>query len=138
MAETTGPSTGTVAEDEVEGLVWKARDDDAEGLTLVYTTFPTLELAKDVARQLVERKLAACVNIIPGMIAIFAWEGLVHEDGEVLVLIKTGSSLTARCIAAIKAGHPYTNPAALAFGATAGSKPYVDWIMAGTVVAGAE
>ena len=104
----------------------------AGGVTLVYSTFPSLDAARTLARSLIERRLVACVNIIPGMTALYAWEGVLHEDTEVVAIFKTQSGHVAEVMTAVRAGHPYANPAVLALDAAASSRPYLDWVMSQT------
>ncbi|MEQ1696433.1 MAG: divalent-cation tolerance protein CutA [Hyphomicrobiaceae bacterium] len=102
------------------------------GLVLVYATFPSGEAATVVARTLVAERLAACVNIIPGMTAIYAWEGVVHEDAEVVAIIKTQRARVEAVFAAVKAKHTYANPALLAVEVQDGTEAYVAWVRAQT------
>jgi periplasmic divalent cation tolerance protein len=95
---------------------------------LVYGTFPNIDTAKIAARRLIEQRLAACVNVIPGMCAIYEWEGRVHEDGEVVVIAKTRTSAARAVVLALCDGHPYTNPAVLVIEVAGGSQAYLDWI----------
>ena len=101
---------------------------DATGVVAIYATFPSAEAAKAAARRLVEQRLAACVNLIPGMTAIYEWEGEVHEDDEVVVIVKTRASLAEAAIAAVVAEHPYANPAAFVIDVTGGAAAYLDWV----------
>ena len=103
---------------------------------LVYSTFPSGEVAETMGRQLVERRLAACVNILPGMTSIYRWEGKIERDSEVVMIIKTRASLAEAAMGAVKAGHPYTNPALLVIPVEAGAAPYIDWLLAQTAQAG--
>ena len=105
---------------------------NATGVVLVYATFPGAEGAKAVARSLVFERLAACVNIIPGMTAIYEWEGVVHEDDEVVAIIKTQLSRVAQVFAAVKAVHTYANPALLAVDVRGGAPDYLAWVKAQT------
>ncbi|MBX9926903.1 MAG: divalent-cation tolerance protein CutA [Hyphomicrobiaceae bacterium] len=95
---------------------------------MVYTTFPTLESARLVARALVDARLAACVNILPGMVSIYRWNGAISEDGEVAMLIKTQRELVDRVIDEVGQRHPYATPAIVAYDIAAGSAVYLDWI----------
>jgi periplasmic divalent cation tolerance protein len=99
---------------------------------LVYATFPTHELAADLATHLVEAGLAACVNLIPGMTAIYRWEGQLHQDAEVVMLVKTRRPLANRVMDQIRARHTYDNPALLVLAVEDGAAPYLDWIVAQT------
>ena len=79
---------------------------------LVYSTFPSLDAAEAVGRELVERRLAACVNILPGMTSIYRWEGAIARDTEVVMIIKTRAGLADPTIAAVKALHTLHEPGA--------------------------
>ena len=96
---------------------------------LIYTTFPKLEDAKRVGDALVAARLAACVNIFPGMISIFEWKGPREEASEVAMLIKTRGSLTEEVLAEVKRLHPYELPALLVLSTEGGSAEYCGWIM---------
>jgi len=95
---------------------------------LVYSTFPSGEVAETMGRQLVEQRLAACVNILPGMTSIYRWEGEIARDSEVVMIIKTRASLAQAVMAAVKAEHPYTNPALLVIAVEAAGALYRDWL----------
>jgi periplasmic divalent cation tolerance protein len=95
---------------------------------LVLCTFPDTDTAASVTRTLVEEKLAACGNIIPGIRSIYAWEGKTEDSAEVLVLFKTPSSAYARLEKRLLKLHPYDKPEILAFEAGAVAKVYADWV----------
>ena len=76
----------------------------------VYTTFPDEAAAQAVSRALVERKLAACVNLIPGMRSIYAWQGAIEEAREIDGLVKTRKALAEEVAAVIREVHPYDTP----------------------------
>lgn len=99
---------------------------------LVYSTFPTLETAEAEGAALVEAGLAACVNILPGMVSIYIWKGARHRDSEVVMIVKTRRSLADCVIAEVRGRHPYENPALLILPVDGGSAPYLDWIQAQT------
>lgn len=102
---------------------------DNDKPVLVYTTYPNVEAAEKAGRGLVETGLAACVNIIPGMTSIYRWEGVLQRDSEVVMVIKTRSSLGDAVVAQVKAEHPYTTPAALILPLVGGSADYIDWLL---------
>ena len=81
-----------------------------ERVVLVYTTYPSLVEAEKAGRTLVEQRLAACVNILPGMISHYRWEGRLERGEEVVMLIKTRASFADRVRKAIKAEHPNNDP----------------------------
>jgi periplasmic divalent cation tolerance protein len=100
---------------------------------LVYSTFPSLADAEKEGAELVGQGLAACVNILPGMISIYSWKGEPHRDEEVVMIIKTRRALADRVIAAARGRHPYENPAFLILPVEGGSAPFLDWIRQQTV-----
>jgi periplasmic divalent cation tolerance protein len=96
---------------------------------LVYATFPSLETAETEGAALVDAGLAACVNILPGMISIYIWNGARHRDAEVVMVIKTRGSLAERVIEQVRARHPYETPALLVLPVEGGSAQYLAWLM---------
>jgi periplasmic divalent cation tolerance protein len=99
---------------------------------LIYTTFPSLDDAKRVGDALVAARLAACVNIFPGMISIFEWKGAREETNEVAMIIKTRGSLTEAVLKETKWLHPYELPALLVLPTQGGSAEYCGWIASQT------
>lgn len=97
---------------------------------LVLCTFPDAGTAADVARTVVEEKLAACCNILPGIRSIFAWEGRMEDASEVLVLFKTTGTAYAKLEKRLLKLHPYDTPEILAFEAGAAAKAYAAWVAA--------
>jgi periplasmic divalent cation tolerance protein len=98
----------------------------------VHVTLPNTEAARALARKLVEERLAACVNIVPGVVSIYSWEGAIHEDGEVLCLIKTSPDCFEQLRARVLELHPYEVPEVLAFAVDDGSRDYLDWVRRNT------
>jgi periplasmic divalent cation tolerance protein len=96
---------------------------------LIYTTFAKLEDAKRVGDALVAARLAACVNIFPGMISIYEWKGAREEANEVAMIIKTRGSLAEAVLAETKRLHPYELPALLILETEGGSAEYCGWIV---------
>ena len=82
-----------------------------ERAVLVYTTFPSIVEAERAGRSLVERRLCACVNIFPGMISHYWWQGAVERGEEVVMIIKTRASLAESVGTAVKEMHSYKTPA---------------------------
>ncbi|MDH4981275.1 divalent-cation tolerance protein CutA [Hyphomicrobium sp. D-2] len=99
---------------------------------LVYSTFPSAEVAEQVARELIERRLVACVNILPGMTSIYRWDGTINRDSEVVAIIKTRSQLAAKVMQEVAARHPYDHPALLVIEVADGAADYLNWLMAET------
>ena len=102
--------------------------DENDKPVLIYSTFPSAEEAERIGGALVDRGLAACVNIFPGMTSIYIWEGKRQRETEAAMLIKTRASLADRAIAEARKLHPYTNPAFLVLPITGGSEDFLRWI----------
>lgn len=94
----------------------------------VMTTCDRRSDAETIARTLVERELAACVQIVGPIVSIYRWKGTVEEAQEWLCFIKTGGSLFAEVEAAVKAVHPYETPEIIAVPITGGSEDYLRWV----------
>src|SRR6266571_9219120 len=109
---------------------------EMERAVLVYTTYPSTVEAERAGRALVERHLCACVNILPGMISHYWWQGAIERGEEVVMIIKTRASLAERVRMAVKEMHSYTTPAVLVIPIETGDDAYLDWIMAETEPAG--
>jgi periplasmic divalent cation tolerance protein len=99
---------------------------------LIYTTFPSLEDARRVGEALVAARLAACVNMFPGMISIFEWKGAREEANEVAMIIKTRAGLANQAMRETKRLHPYELPALLVLPTEGGSDEYCGWIVSQT------
>jgi periplasmic divalent cation tolerance protein len=99
---------------------------------LVMTNLPDMGSAESLARSLVERKLAACVNIVPAVMSVYRWQGVLEEAAEVCLFIKTVTARYAELEAAIKASHPYALPEIIALPIVAGLPAYLAWIAAET------
>ncbi len=96
---------------------------------LLYTTYPSVVEAGRAGRKLVEARLAACVNVIPGMHSVYRWQGKIEEADEAVMIIKTRTSLAEKVTAAVKVDHAYDTPALLVLPILGGSEPYIEWIM---------
>jgi periplasmic divalent cation tolerance protein len=106
-----------------------------ERAVFVYTTYPSVVEAEQAGRALVEQHLCACVNILPGMISHYRWQGTVERGEEVVMIIKTRSSLTERVSTAVKEMHSYATPALLVIPIESVDRGYLDWLMAETAPA---
>lgn len=95
---------------------------------LVYTTFPDLAAAEQAGRSLLEQRHAGCINILPGMVSLYVWQGQLERAQEVVLIAKTTREAAGRCMAAILGIHPYKTPAVLAVPVAAGATAYLDWI----------
>ncbi len=100
---------------------------DAE-FCVILATAPDLAQARLLAHALVERQLAACVNLIPALESIYRWEGKVETASEVLLLVKTLRSRSKEVLAALAELHPYQVPEGLVLPVEGGLEPYLRWI----------
>ncbi|NP_001087290.1 protein CutA homolog [Xenopus laevis] len=97
-------------------------------LSAAYVTCPNDTVAKDIARGLVERKLAACVNVIPQITSIYEWKGKLEEDTEVLLMIKTRSSKVSALTEYVRSVHPYEVCEVISLPIEQGNPPYLKWV----------
>jgi periplasmic divalent cation tolerance protein len=95
---------------------------------LVYCTCPDRIVAGKLAAALVERGLAACVNILPGVESVYRWQGKIERDDEILLLIKSDTAHFSALEDTISNLHPYEVPEILAVPVEAGHQPYLEWI----------
>lgn len=95
---------------------------------VVLTTVERPEDGERLARLLVERELAACVQVLPPMVSVYRWQGKVEQASEVLLLIKTTGAAYPQLEAAIKGNHPYQTPEIIALPIEAGSNDYLSWL----------
>ena len=100
---------------------------------IVISNAPDRAVAEQIARALVEQKLAACVSILAECTSIYRWQGKIETAGEVPLLIKTRAALYADVETTIKSLHPYELPEIVAVSMVDGSSDYLDWITASTV-----
>lgn len=101
-------------------------------VVLIYATFPSMKVAETIGGSLVERRLAACVNILPAMTSIYVWEGKLSRDSEVAMLIKTRATLADTVITEARKLHPYANPALVVLPVSGGSADFLTWIASET------
>ena len=98
---------------------------------VVVTTVGTEEQAYQIAGELVARRHAACVNILPGIRSIYRWKGKICKDGELLLLIKTLEEEFEGVAATIRELHSYELPEILSFDVTHGEPSFLDWLRSG-------
>src|SRR5579871_3386555 len=95
---------------------------------VVLSTCETEEQAKTIARHLVETKLAACVNIVPGAHSVYRWKGAVEEAAEFVLLIKSRRELFAALRVELAKVHSYEVPEVIALQIVDGSEEYLAWL----------
>ena len=102
------------------------------GAIVVVTTVGTEDQANLIAREIIARRQAACVNIVPGVRSIYRWQGKICKDGELLLLVKTLEGEFDGVAATIRELHSYEVPEILSFQVARGEERFLDWI-AGSV-----
>ena len=95
---------------------------------VVLITVPSQDVGGAIARALVEGRLAACVNMVPGVTSTFWWEGEVQSEAEALLMVKTRPDLFDALADRVRALHPYTVPEIIALPLVAGNQAYLDWV----------
>jgi periplasmic divalent cation tolerance protein len=100
----------------------------AEGVQVAFVTAPDAACAAAIARALVEERLAACVQVLPGVRSIYWWEGTVQDDSETLLIVKTRAGRGEALEARVRALHPYAVPEVVRLDVAGGSAPYLAWV----------
>lgn len=103
---------------------------------LVLCSHPDPDAAETLATSLVEARLAACVNVLPGVRSVYRWQGNIEHAQENLLLIKTTSDRLDALKESIVMAHPYAVPEILAFATDAGLDRYLDWVRTETARTG--
>lgn len=101
----------------------------ASDLCLVLTTTGSRDEAERLAHALVEQRLAACVNIIPGLTSVYRWKGQVESADEVLLLMKTTASNLQRLEDSLRSLHSYEVPEFLVLQPDSASEAYLQWLL---------
>ena len=107
-------------------------DKNNERVVFVYTTYPSIVEAEQAGRELVQRRLCACVNILPGMVSLYWWEGAIERGEEVVMIVKTRAALAEAVREAVREMHSYTTPAILVLPIESVDPNYNAWLMAET------
>jgi periplasmic divalent cation tolerance protein len=97
-------------------------------LRVVLLTAPDAASAEGLARALVGERLAACVNVVPGVRSFYRWEGRVEDAAEWLLVVKTRADRTAALAARVRELHSYELPEVLELAVSGGSAEYLDWV----------
>jgi periplasmic divalent cation tolerance protein len=95
---------------------------------VVFCTVPNIKIAKKISKTLVEEKLAACSNILPGLKSIYNWQNEIQSDNEYLLIIKTTEEMFEKLEIRIKNIHPYEVPEIIALPIIKGNSEYLNWI----------
>jgi periplasmic divalent cation tolerance protein len=95
---------------------------------LIFCTCPDETTAGGIAEALVDERLAACANLLPGITSIYRWEGQIQRDPEVLLLIKTTRDRVSALTERLRVLHPYEIPEIIAVPVTEGLPDYLSWV----------
>jgi periplasmic divalent cation tolerance protein len=95
--------------------------------SMIVTTYPTIEAAKQAAQLLVEQRLAACIHLLP-IESIYFWDGKICEDNEITLFIKSKTALFQEIAALIKENHSYAVPEIIQMPITEGLPEYLKWL----------
>ena len=95
---------------------------------LVLVTVPNNDVAETLAQQLISERLAACINILPGITSVYQWNNKIEKDSEVLLLIKTTTNVIDQLQKKVVELHPYELPEFICLAIEQGSSDYLDWI----------
>jgi periplasmic divalent cation tolerance protein len=100
----------------------------SDEVVLAFSTFPDVETARRIARELVTENLAACANVIPKIKSIYRWQGKIEQEDETLVLFKTTADRFAAFEEKLKSLHPYDVPEIICTPISEGSPAYLQWV----------
>ena len=98
-------------------------------ILLVICTFPDAAVARQIGTALVEKQLAACVNLIPGMESVYRWQGKVESAAEVMAVFKTSAAVFPEFERELAAMHPYEVPEIVAIEPAAVAETYAEWVV---------
>lgn len=98
------------------------------GVVTVLMTAPGMDVAEGVVRTLVEERLAACGNIVPGAVSVYRWEGELHRDEEAVAILKTTREVLPRLLERAAELHPYDVPELIAHEVVDGTEDYLEWV----------
>jgi periplasmic divalent cation tolerance protein len=101
---------------------------NADDVLVIFCTVPDAASGERIARQLVEYRLAACVNVIPGVTSVYRWQGQVETGSEALLKIKAKAGNYQKIETAIRSQHPYELPEIIAVPVSDGLAEYLDWV----------
>jgi len=110
----------------------ESEQENEQAARIAFVTAPDLEVARRLARRLVEERLAACVNLLPDLVSVYRWQGAVEEDSEVLLVLKTRASKLAAVESLLEREHPYDCPECVAIEPARVEARYLAWLLAET------
>jgi periplasmic divalent cation tolerance protein len=115
----------------IRGLEKNMTDNSIHPMSLIYCPCPDLDVAKRLGNALLDARLAGCINILPGMVSLYDWEGAREEAAETVLIAKTSAAKAGEAQAFIEREHPYDVPAVLTLPLTDVNAAYRDWLLAG-------
>lgn len=104
-------------------------------IRLIYTTFASQSDAERCGGDLVERRLAGCVNILPQMVSIYEWKDTLSRENEAVMIVKTRAGRLEAALAALKDIHPYETPALIVLAPEVVDASFADWLRRQTTAA---
>lgn len=104
----------------------------SDQIRVVVCTAPDAATAEKLAQGVVEARLAACVNVLPGATSVYYWDGKLQKDAECVLLIKSRSGILPELTRFIKENHPAKLPEIIALPVDGGDRQYLDWVVAAT------
>ena len=104
--------------------------DSGHEVRVVLVTAPDADTGARIARALLDERLAACINLVPGVRSLYRWQGSIEDDAEVLMVIKASAQRCEALAARVKDLHPYDLPEVIALPVEGGSLAYLDWVIA--------
>ena len=103
---------------------------DVERMALIYSPCPDADAARALGHALLDRRLAGCINILPGMMSLYDWQGTREEASEAILIAKTSADKAAEAAAFIEREHPYEVPAVLTIALADMNAGYREWLLA--------
>ena len=100
----------------------------ADNARVILVTAPDVDVARRIARRVLDERRAACVNLLPGVTSLYWWEGKIDEQAEALLIIKTMANQVSAIIDTIKQDHPYEVPEIIALPIVEGDETYLNWL----------
>lgn len=126
MPNASEPSDSALAKPE------EVRIPPPDGLWLVMTTVDSLQTGEQIARALLDERLVACANLLPGAVSLYRWQGAIERAEEILLLLKTSRNRYRACEARLRELHPYELPEIVAIRPEAVLPAYASWVIAET------
>ena len=103
-------------------------DGQSDGMVLIYCPCPDLSAAKKLGHELLDARLAGCINILPAMVSLFDWQGVREEAEECVLIAKTSAERGEAIAAFLRDRHPYDVPAILVLPLAGINEPYRQWL----------